>query len=125
MDGRTDEQMDGQMEFLPILQDFVPSRGHCSKNNFLNLTQNDPHFPYLSVGTGVSGSIRGPTRGMDLWMNRYANVQMDVQNFSPSYRSLSPIGSAAQKREETQGITMVFFKGNSHFTGTSLKSVSK
>ena len=29
MDGRMDSQMEGRMEFLPILQDFVPCWGRC------------------------------------------------------------------------------------------------
>ena len=30
-DGRTDRWMDGQTEFIPILQDFVPCRGRGPK----------------------------------------------------------------------------------------------
>ena len=33
-DRRMDVRTDGQTEFLPILQDFVPCRGRCPKNRF-------------------------------------------------------------------------------------------
>ena len=51
MDGRTNGQMDGQTENLPILQDFVPYRGRCQTLTLTPTLNPSPPYP-LTAGEG-------------------------------------------------------------------------
>ena len=57
----------------------------------------------LEGSVGLPGGPRGGQ--MDKWTYRWTDVWIDRRNFSPNYRTLSPVGAATHKEggEEENG----------------------